>query len=243
MPEWKTEISRRLAQLKLAPSQVFGTLVVERLLDLVTLLLFFYIGLLVAGFTAVPERFVTTMSWLVGLSMAVLLVVAIFGPTIEQLVMRRLDGLEAEAASSGRRRLLEALLKLIGAVSSIRSPQLAVRLFLLSLLIWLCEGAMFAIVAAGFGLGASAAPWFALSTGTLGTLVPGMPGHIGTFDYFAILGLMAFGVEQGTAALFAVTVHLLLWLPVTAIGLLSLVLLKSRTLPLQESLPMAVSHD
>jgi uncharacterized protein (TIRG00374 family) len=235
------------AQLQLYPSQVFGTLVVERLCDLLTLLVFFYIGLLVAGLTAVPEQFVTTMSWLVGLSLAMLVVVAVFGPAIEQVAMtwlRRLETADAEPSSpKGGRRLLGAVVKLMGAVSIIRSPQLALRLVLFSVLVWLCEGGMFAVVAAGLGIDVWAAPWFALTTGTLGTLVPGMPGHVGTFDYFAILGLLAFGVDQPSAAFFALTVHLLLWLPVTAAGLLSLAILKSRLLRLHEPLPVAVSND
>jgi uncharacterized protein (TIRG00374 family) len=231
------------AQLKIPPSQIFGTLVVERLCDLLTLLVFFYVGLLVAGITTVPEQFVTTMCWLVGLSMAVLLVLAVFGPALEQAATRRVAELAADNSSSAMHRVLGVIVKLMGAVSVIRSPQLALRLALLSMLVWLCEGSMFATVAAGLGLEASAAPWFALTTGTLGTLVPGMPGHVGTFDYFAMLGLMAFGVDQAPAATFALIVHLLLWLPVTAVGLLSLVILKSRMVRLQEPLPMVVSHD
>jgi uncharacterized protein (TIRG00374 family) len=236
-------------QLQLPPSQVFGTLVIERLCDLLTLLLLFYIGLLLAGLTAVPEQFIRTMSWLVGLSLGTLLVVVVFGPPLQQAatnMLRRVEKTRSHSSGAGTaiaHRMLSAVVKLLAAVATIRSPGLVLHLTILSALVWLFEGAMFAVIALALSIDAWGAPWFALTTGTLGTLVPGMPGHVGTFDYFTIRGLMAFGVNQSPAAFFAVVVHLLLWLPVTAVGLVSLAILKSRSLRLHEPLPVAVSHD
>ena len=65
---------------------------------------------------------------------------------------------------------------------------------------------------------AVASPWFAAATGTLATLSPSSPGYIGTFDYFAILGITAFGAHRAAATAFAVVVHAMLWLPVTIVG-------------------------
>ena len=62
------------------------------------------------------------------------------------------------------------------------------------------------------------APWFACATGTLATLIPSSPGYVGTFDYFAILGMMAYGAGRAISTAFAMLVHLLLWLPVTLAG-------------------------
>jgi uncharacterized membrane protein YbhN (UPF0104 family) len=61
-------------------------------------------------------------------------------------------------------------------------------------------------------------PWFATATGTLATLLPSSPGYVGTFDYFAMLGLTAYGASRSVAAAFALLVHLVLWVPVTVIG-------------------------
>ena len=89
---------------------------------------------------------------------------------------------------------------------------------------WGLEGAAYACVAWSLGTDGSVfAPWFALATGTLATMIPSSPGYVGTFDYFAVLGLRAFGADHVVALTFALVVHLLLWLPVTVVGALFLV--------------------
>ena len=73
------------------------------------------------------------------------------------------------------------------------------------------------------GVGASTcASGNQVCTGTLGTLLPAAPGYIGTFDYLTILGLLSYGVDYHIAAAFAVTVHIILWLPLTIAGSLCL---------------------
>ncbi len=67
---------------------------------------------------------------------------------------------------------------------------------------------------------------FALSTGALATLLPSSPGYVGTFDYFAILGITAYGASRAAAAAFALLVHFLLWLPPTVVGALCLMSLR-----------------
>jgi hypothetical protein len=62
--------------------------------------------------------------------------------------------------------------------------------------------------------------------GTLATLLPSTPGYVGTFDYFTLMGLNLYGAERNLAAVFAVVVHILLWLPVTLAGAIALVVLK-----------------
>jgi glycosyltransferase 2 family protein len=64
----------------------------------------------------------------------------------------------------------------------------------------------------------SAAAGLSLGAGTLATLLPSSPGYVGTFDYFAALGLTAYGASLGAATAFALLVHLVLWVPVTVLG-------------------------
>ena len=107
-------------------------------------------------------------------------------------------------------------------------PARAVQLLSLSVLAWLLEGTMYACVAWALHVGGSpVAPWFAAATGTLATLIPSSPGYVGTFDYFAILGLTAFGAQRAAATAFAVVVHVVLWLPVTLVGAAFLVKIRA----------------
>ena len=65
--------------------------------------------------------------------------------------------------------------------------------------------------------------WTFIVVFALATMIPSSPGYVGTFDYFAVQGLTAFGASHVVALTFALLVHLLLWLPVTIVGALFLV--------------------
>ena len=109
----------------------------------------------------------------------------------------------------------------LDALGVLRTPVLTLQLIGLSILVWTMEGAVFLIVAQAVSPEVeTAGAWFALATGTLATLLPSSPGYVGTFDYFAMLGLVAYGADRATAAGFAVAVHIVLWLPLTMAGLI-----------------------
>ena len=61
-------------------------------------------------------------------------------------------------------------------------------------------------------------PFFAFTIATLGTLVPALPGHFGSYDYFGVMALDAVGVERTMAAAVILLSHLLLWLPTALYG-------------------------
>jgi uncharacterized membrane protein YbhN (UPF0104 family) len=112
---------------------------------------------------------------------------------------------------------------LLDSFSVLRSPRRAALLLPLTLAIWLLEGGVFAAVAADLASGTPwLAGWFSMATGTLATLLPSTPGYVGTFDYFAMLGLTAFGAARDVATAFALSVHAVLWAPITIVGLLLL---------------------
>lgn len=106
---------------------------------------------------------------------------------------------------------------------ALRSRSQTLGLFGISGLAWFCEGSMFFVVAAAIEPGsAPAGPWLAAAIGTLSTVLPGSPGHLGTFHYFAAQGLAAYGAAPAEAAAFALTAHALLWTTSTAFGLVFL---------------------
>ena len=45
-------------------------------------------------------------------------------------------------------------------------------------------------------------PWLSLSAGSLATAIPSAPGYLGTFDYFAAQGLVAYGAPPGDCCRF-----------------------------------------
>ena len=209
-------------QLRVPVMAVAGTLVVERLLDVVVLTGFFFFGLLGLPDGTFPRGFVVAAASLAGVGIVAILALPLFLP----LLGRLREFLLGRRSLAGRR-WAQAVSKhgadLAGALALVRSPKRFSTLIGLSALAWICEGAMFATVAAALAPGgAPLGPWFALATGTLATVLPSSPGYFGTFDYFAARGLAAYGTSPGVSGAFALIVHAVLWVPFTVVGLLYL---------------------
>jgi uncharacterized protein (TIRG00374 family) len=215
-------------QLRSPAVRVLGTLVIERILDLGVLLGFFFLGLIGLPSGAFPERFVVAATWLAGLSVATVLVLILLTPWLGRVIQR-----VSASPFFASRNLSDAVANhgshFIAALSVARSPSRLLLLLGLSILTWVFEGAVFATVAAAVHATTSPlGPWFSLGTGTLATLIPSSPGYVGTFDYFASQGLAAYGAAPEISVAFALTVHVVLWVPLTTAGLVYLIIHGSR---------------
>lgn len=202
--------------LRSPPGRVLGTLAIERVLDLLVLLAIFFLGLLGVASGVFPRGYVAAGAAAGALALGAL-AAFVLAPGA---VARALDRLRARRGGHPlAARALGAAGHFMEALGALQSPARALQLLALSALAWLLEGSLYAGVAWSLHVGgAPLAPWFALATGTLATLLPSSPGYIGTFDYFAMLGLAAYGADRSVAAAFALLVHVLLWVPVTAVG-------------------------
>jgi uncharacterized protein (TIRG00374 family) len=205
-------------ELRLPAMQLMGTLVIERLFDLMTLLTFFFFGLLGITHNKMSETFINLAIWIGAAGVIVVFTVLFFSDTIERFIfwIAEYPFFIKHGWSDHIKRHSRHFLEALGLM---RSPRLTLQLLTLSILVWVFEGAVFATVAHGLSVTTIAGPWFALSTGTLGTLLPSSPGYVGTFDYLAMVGLIAYGADRDHAAAFAFIVHVVLWLPLTMIGI------------------------
>lgn len=206
-------------ELGLGTAALAATLVVERLLDL---------GV-ISGLLAVALAYVSNdpahATWrlitigLAGGAALAVLVACIIGPSL------------ADRLAGSR---FAALAPFASGLAALRHPRLRWTCLGLSLLAWIGEAgtAWCGLRALGMDPTAGMAA-VAIGAGTLATLLPGPPGHVGTFHTGFGLGLVAAGVarEPGLAA--AIIVHAMLWLPITATG--GAWLLLSRRRPHTES--------
>lgn len=205
--------------LDIAPIPVVSTLALERLLDLTALLGFFFAGLMWVEDGRFPQAMVVTTGWAALLCFILVALIV--------LIPHRLERISAIFTRMAERnswplvmRIGTALSQFLISLSAMRAPRLVAQLLVLSFIIWFLEGGVFMAVARALNItDTGIGPWFALATGTLGTLLPSTPGYVGTFDYFTMLGLMAYQVPQPASAVFALVVHLVLWLPLTVVGL------------------------
>jgi uncharacterized protein (TIRG00374 family) len=206
-------------QLRSPYMRLLATLVIERLLDLITLVAFFSIGLLGVVHGKIPETFIWLTTSIVVGGAIIVIAILLFSQRMARLVYWIAER-PCLAERGWSKHIQRHGSHFLDALGLLRTPTLTLQLIGMSIFVWGLEGAVFAILAEALDAKTSlAGSWFALATGTLATLLPSSPGYVGTFDYFAMLGLMAYGADHTTAAAFAVAVHVVLWLPITVLGL------------------------
>jgi uncharacterized protein (TIRG00374 family) len=201
-----------------AISSSLATILVERIFDGVTMLLFVFVGLPLAP--SVPgnwRQFVVVFSLLFFGALGFFFFLAAsprrtqvaYSWVIDRLVPSRLR----EPVRGFADRFLEGLYFL-------RSPRDVLMIFLTSLVVWLSETGKYWFVMHAFDFEVS---FFVLmlmnGVVNLFTTIPSAPGYLGTFDEPGIEILKAFGVNDNIAAAYTLVLHAALWLPITALGI------------------------
>jgi uncharacterized membrane protein YbhN (UPF0104 family) len=210
-------------ELGLGASAIFATLMLERLIDLLVLLVVFALGTQMVPAAQIDQAVVHAAGkGAAAGAVTVVMVIALPG-TLAALVSalaRRLPGPLA--------RVFAWIANLFAAVARLRAPRVLGPALVLSLAAWGFELAVFVAVARAVTLDCGAlVPPFAVAAGSLATLVPSTPGHIGPFDLACMKALETCGVPAPAAFAFDVVVHALMLGPLTLAGL-SWLLLRRR---------------
>jgi uncharacterized protein (TIRG00374 family) len=102
-----------------------------------------------------------------------------------------------------------------------RGPMVGVALAV-SVIAWTIEAAMFYVIALAFPLDVGPlAALFGMGVANLGTMIPAAPGYVGTFDVpLAAVLELAFSVPRPSAIGYTLVVHAALVVPVVLLGLL-----------------------
>jgi len=107
----------------------------------------------------------------------------------------------------------------IGGLEGLRSPAYLAGAVITSYLSWMVEAGVYWIVSMAFDLDASYGLMLVVvGTVNLAGLLPASPGQIGVYEFFVSAVLIAAGVAEPLAASYALTVHGVIWLPVTLVG-------------------------
>lgn len=200
----------------ISKTSILATILVERVLDALTLLFF---ALAVSLLVPLPDwlRTGVTLASLVFLGLLVLSLAAAFlsGAALA------LTGLLARALPSSWRPRVQNLVRLfLEGLASLRQGRVLGMVSLLSLLVWLAETGLFLLVGYGFRL---FLPFHAflltMSVANLGISIPSSQGGIGPFEFLAARTLGLFQVDPSLAAAYAIGVHAALLVPITLLGL------------------------
>lgn len=207
-------------RLNLPLGRVLGAMLLERLLDLVTIVLLACLALMAID-ADVSDQVVDRLRWVM-IACSIAGVLILFSP----LALSRL----AEHLRRSPRRWIAlaggAIASMSDAIKEVGTLGRMSRLIAFSLLIWVLESvvALAVWVSLDGSLGEWLKPFFAFTIAMLGTLVPALPGHFGSFDYFGVLSFQAVGVDRDFAAAVILLLHLLLWLPTALFAVVWLII-------------------
>jgi uncharacterized protein (TIRG00374 family) len=191
-----------------------SSLVMERLIDLMTLLCCLAIGLFAIRTATVPPMIANSAVTLAIVGGVTLALGLLFSGPIARLLERQ------AATRTGRMAtVLATVAELFNGFAAMARPQVLVLVFVISMLVWVGESGLFYFVMIGFGLPAT--PLMALlvmAIATLSTLVPSSPGYVGPFHLAVFAAISLVGGTATQAGSYAVLCHLALWLPTTLAG-------------------------
>lgn len=197
---------------------VLATVLVERLLDLVFLILALALALwalsLDTAAVGLARSGGTVLAVLGGVSLLLLLRPRLLGPVFAGLIRAA-----PAFGPAAQPRVAGFLVPLRDTLADLSGRHAMPALMFWSVLVWFFEGATYWVLARSIpALPAPEAAWLAMPTGTLSTLLPSTPGHVGTFDYFAQLAMTAAGNPLAEATAFVLITHAVLWLTTTLTG-------------------------
>ena len=200
---------------------IVGAMIIERLLDLVSIL--------IIGAVAVACNGSALQADLVGTGQVALAAIVGAGAVVllkPQVLADRLERLLHTWRFAPVLSFVKLARSIADAISAIGSVRRILCLVLASVGLWIVEFVVF--LCAWLGLGGALQDWLkpglAFAFATLGTLIPALPGHFGSFEYFGVNAFMMTGVDATAASAVIFSAHLVLWAPTAlfAVGWLSL---------------------
>ena len=195
-----------------------GSLVMERLVDLMTLLACLVIGLVINPKTQLPLWMANTAISLAIVGGVLLLLVFLFSGMLSRWCTKLIEGAWAVKYPK-RKRLLTTCQDLLNSFDLMSRLWILIGLFTLSMLVWAGEAGLYWAILQGFSFEAKPeTAIIVMAIVTLSTLVPSSPGYVGPFHLAAYATISMLGGTQAQAASFAVVSHLGVWLPTTLVG-------------------------
>jgi glycosyltransferase 2 family protein len=208
-------------------ARALSTVVVERIFDGLTVVMFFALSALFVP--NIPDEARQGALGVAFTGIVGIIVLFIFSWQKER-GMAFLHRLASPFRFLDREGLWRALESLIDGFAVLRSPRPIIGAILWSLYAWTLGGVMFwtAMIAmgvrdsAGIPLPISAA-FLVMTVTSLVVVIPSSPGYIGIFHYVTVLTLTTiYGVDKSSALSYAVVIHAVSYLWLTVIGIFSI---------------------
>ncbi len=227
LPARVGEFARAYAFSRLEPvtaSAAFGTLVVERFMDGVVLLLFLVLPIFAPGFPSDGAFSGGTGGTVLRagvVAVAAVLLALVVMAVWPRAFVRAAHGFARFLPASVATPVLSGLDSFLGSIAIMRDPRLLALGFAWTLLFWSWHGISFWLGMLAFGIDTGfVSAIFTEAVVGFGVALPSAPGFFGTFHFAANVALSdVYGVDQAQSLAFAFGYHFGGWIPITLIGL------------------------
>ncbi len=226
VPARAGEFARAYALSRQAPvgaAGAFGSLVVARIFDALTVVLMLAVAVAWPGFPELGGLGARIGRWtaigvLIPLAMIAVLVIMVRNPVPSVGLAERVANLLPGAF---RRPVVDALESFLSGVKVLRDPLLLAEISAWSIVLWLVNTLGFWLAFRAFGIDVPfVGAMFLQALISLVVAVPSAPGFFGLYQWAATVGLEGvWGVPPTPAAAFAIGFHIAAFIPVTVIGL------------------------
>ncbi|HEX9988074.1 MAG TPA: lysylphosphatidylglycerol synthase transmembrane domain-containing protein [Chloroflexia bacterium] len=198
--------------------RVFSTIVVEKVLDVLTLLLFLGISLPFVGLPGNLQGSAIVLGVLV-LVMAVFLVALVLRPELARRLVRLVAGrLPARLGP----RIETAAEQVLQGLAPLSNPSIAARLGLWSLATWSINSVTVYLMLLAFNIEVTPMAAMVLVVVTnLSMAVPSAPGYLGPFEAAVVAVLTILGQPTNVAQTFAIVYHFIGLVPVATLGVIA----------------------
>ncbi len=209
----------------LSKTTLLATVVVERAIDMLTLLGIFGVSLIVHPIASNSDAG-RLVQWgargLIGLCL-VLTAFVVAAERNRALAQSLVRWVTSPLPGEARARVANMLERFLEGLGLFRDVGRLVRVFALSFVMFLCFALALGVSLWSLGI---LLPWYAglvmLVITAIGIMVPAAPGYIGTLNIACTAGLALFGVGKVQSVPFSWFYFFSQWLPITAVGLVYL---------------------
>ena len=191
---------------------VLGTVLLERLIDVVALAALVLVASMLAP---VPALVVNVAAVTIAIGIAGGLVLVVLGQRLGLAASIAPVGLRQRAMAFGRHLLAGALYPGRGVIATAGT---------LSVLAWVLEAGLYLAAAASLGINLPVGTAVIIgAAGALATALPAAPGYVGTYDLAAAAVGAGLGLDPATAVALAAVVHVMALVPIALAGAAALV--------------------
>jgi uncharacterized protein (TIRG00374 family) len=193
-----------------------GTGVVERLFDGLTLLALLIGTVVLLGASGTIHDITLTAVAIFALALAFFIACIASPDACERLIARLARPLPRRFSE----RLVSLAVSFIEGLRSLRHPNAIAWVVATSLVAWTLETLVYACVGQAFGLEVNWGYYvMAVSAGNLALTAPSSPGGTGLFEFVVMQVMRLAGVDEATAAAYALAAHFTVLMPATLLGL------------------------